>query len=85
MFKRHRSGQVSRALGALIELGLAYTEPEKTGGRPAERWFARTGSATKATEATKGSQKQSDTQHGGTSVAFVASVASEEADDCGEI
>jgi hypothetical protein len=82
---RHRSGQASRALSALLELGLAYSKPEETGGRSAERWFARTSSATKATEATKGSQKQSETPHREASVAFVASVAPEEADECGEI
>jgi hypothetical protein len=85
MFGRHRSGQTSRALGNLLELGLAYSKPEETDGRPAERWFARTSSATKATEATKGSQYQSDARCGGTSVAFVASVAPKEADKWGEV
>ena len=85
MFGRHRSGQASRALGNLLELGLAYSKPEETGGRSAERWFASRGSATKATEATKGSKNQSDAQCGGASVAFVASVAPEKADEWGEI
>jgi hypothetical protein len=85
MFSRHRSGQASRALSTLLELGLTYSKSEETGGKPAERWFARTGNATKATEATKGSQSRSDAQSGGASVAFVASVAPEEADDWGEV
>jgi hypothetical protein len=85
MFSRHRSDQTNRALGTLLELGLAYSKSDETGGRPAERWFARTGSATKATEATKGSQQQSDAQCDETSVAFVASVAPEESDDWGEL
>jgi Protein of unknown function (DUF3987) len=43
---RHKPAmEVSRALGALLERGLAVSVTEETGGRPAERWHARAGSA----------------------------------------
>jgi hypothetical protein len=34
------SERIGRALGSLLQHGLARREQEKTGGRPAERWFA---------------------------------------------
>jgi hypothetical protein len=41
LFGRHRkSDEIGRALGVLLEHGLARFEPEDTGGRPAERWYA---------------------------------------------
>ena len=85
LFGRHRSGPTNRALGNLLELGLAYSESEETAGRTAERWFSRTSSATEATKATKGVQNQSDAQCGGASVASVASVAPEGADGWGAV
>lgn len=57
LFGRHRrAGELSRALGTLLELGLARREQEQTGGRPTERWYALTVSAEakKAKEAKKG-------------------------------
>src|SRR5262249_48299237 len=39
-FARHRgSDDLGRALGVLEENGLARSQQEETGGRPAERWF----------------------------------------------
>lgn len=43
-FSRHRTG-IERALAMLLERGLADMVKERTGGRPVERWRARTGSA----------------------------------------
>jgi hypothetical protein len=50
LFGGHRSSaEVSRALGVLLEQGLARFELNKdTGGRPEERWFAQEESARKA-------------------------------------
>jgi hypothetical protein len=62
-FKRHDSSGVGRALSALHELGLADFDSEPTGGRPAERWQART--ATEATKATKGKPNGSSESHEG--------------------
>lgn len=40
-FAKHRSGEIGRALDSLQASGLARkSEPEETGGRPAERWYA---------------------------------------------
>jgi hypothetical protein len=40
-FGRHQSSdRIGRALGLLLQHGLARREQEQTGGRPAERWFA---------------------------------------------
>jgi hypothetical protein len=36
------SAQIDRALGSLLEKGLAFMTPKETGGRPSEIWFART-------------------------------------------
>jgi hypothetical protein len=39
-FGRHRSSaEISRALDVLAEYGLAFSNEEDTGGRPAEHWF----------------------------------------------
>jgi hypothetical protein len=35
-----KAGEIGRALAALLEYGLARREPEATGGRTAERWYA---------------------------------------------
>jgi hypothetical protein len=41
LFQRHRkSPEINRALELLTRLKLVYRKTEKTGGRPAERWFA---------------------------------------------
>ena len=40
-FANHRSQQISRALGVLLEQGLATMEKVPTGGRPEERWHAK--------------------------------------------
>jgi hypothetical protein len=43
LFGRHRHvGDLDRALALLEREGLAWTEQEATGGRPAERWYATT-------------------------------------------
>ncbi len=40
-FQRHASSErVARALGLLLQFGLARCERQETGGRPTERWFA---------------------------------------------
>lgn len=40
-FGRHKtSGEIGRALGVLLDHGLAQMEHEQSGGRPTERWFA---------------------------------------------
>ena len=51
----HRSKRaIDRALGVLLERGLARVETlASTGGRPEERWYAVQGSAEKAKEADK--------------------------------
>lgn len=41
LFHRNQSEQIPRALSMLLLLGLARMEHEETGGRPAERWWAR--------------------------------------------
>ncbi len=42
LFGRHRSeAEIGRALGVLVQYGLASWRTEQTGGRPVERWFAR--------------------------------------------
>ena len=52
-FGRHTKGHViDRALGALLERGLAHVDSQQTGGRPVERWHAT--KATKATEESRG-------------------------------
>jgi hypothetical protein len=38
--RNKEADQISRALGVLIQHTLAYSKPEETNGRPAERWFA---------------------------------------------
>lgn len=41
LFQRHKkSAQISDALDLLARQGLAYLKQEKTGGRPAGRWYA---------------------------------------------
>jgi hypothetical protein len=45
---------MEQALGSLLKHNLATVEVLKTGGRPLEVWRAK--GATKATEATKGSE-----------------------------
>lgn len=51
-FGRHkRSSETDRALGVLLERGLADWERESTDGRSAERWYATATEATYATEA----------------------------------
>jgi hypothetical protein len=54
-FGRHHSAEVARAKAVLLANRLAYfvSEPS-TGGAPPQRWFA--GSATEATQATKGGE-----------------------------
>jgi hypothetical protein len=50
-FQRHRSsGEITRALEALLRHGLATFQMESTDGRPEERWFAQGASARKAKE-----------------------------------
>jgi hypothetical protein len=40
-FQRHQSAdRIARALGLLLQHGLARCERQETGGRPVERWFA---------------------------------------------
>jgi hypothetical protein len=40
VFHRHRTAeQIARALGVLVQFGLARPEMTRTGGRPEERWF----------------------------------------------
>ena len=51
---RFQAAEHGKALGTLLELGLAFPKREATDGRPAERWFAQSPSATKATYATEG-------------------------------
>lgn len=63
LFSKHDSSGVGRALNSLHELGVADFEHEPTGGRPAERWQART--ATEATKATKGKPNGSSESHNG--------------------
>ena len=47
LFKRNRSeAEISRALSFLLEGGWVRSAPEKTGGRPSERWFAVAAGAT---------------------------------------
>jgi hypothetical protein len=43
LFDRHKSaGEISRALGVLVQCGLVVSETDReTGGRPVERWFCR--------------------------------------------
>jgi hypothetical protein len=42
LFGRNKtSAQITRALTELLTAGLAYFAPEETGGRHAERWFAK--------------------------------------------
>jgi hypothetical protein len=54
LFKRHAtSSQIDRALESLANAGRAESRKQVTGGRPTERWFARTLTARKATKATK--------------------------------
>ena len=55
-FNRHKGVEkISRVLATLQQCGTIRQEPKPTGGRSAERWFAN-GSATKATDATEGTQ-----------------------------
>jgi hypothetical protein len=52
LFLRHRTAtEIGRALGLLLQCGLADRRREQTRGRPAERWFAVRRGARKATEA----------------------------------
>ena len=52
VFQRHKSaGEIDRVLGVLVQAGLARSEREDTGGRPAERWFSCTPIANKANKA----------------------------------
>src|SRR5262249_6385408 len=51
--------QIARALGVLLERGLARSESEATGGRPAERWHAIPPGTTETTETTKGTPLRS--------------------------
>jgi hypothetical protein len=45
-FERHqKSDRIGRALALLAEHRLAYPQRRETGGRPEERWFARTAAA----------------------------------------
>jgi hypothetical protein len=54
LFKRHKGAeQINRVLVKLLEYGSIRREQTTTGGRPAERWFASYGNATKATEVTE--------------------------------
>lgn len=53
LFARNRSAtDLSRALDGLLERGLARFVTEDTGGHPAERWFAASGSTTETTNTT---------------------------------
>lgn len=55
LFGRHKRGdEIDRALGVLLERGLADYEMEQTGGRSAERWYATATKAIYATEAPLG-------------------------------
>jgi hypothetical protein len=55
LFGRHRkSEEIGAALRILNERELARSEKSETGGRPEERWFARSASARKARKARKG-------------------------------
>jgi hypothetical protein len=53
-FGKHRSAEVGRARQLLLTHRLAHFVSQPTDGRPLHRWFA--GSATEATEATKGGE-----------------------------
>ena len=49
LFGRHKNtGQISRALNALLGNGCAFHETEKTEGRPVQRWFSMRHNAKKA-------------------------------------
>jgi hypothetical protein len=52
--RNRRQSEIGRALGVLLEHGLAKVAREQTGGRPAERWFA-----TGTTETTETTEDQS--------------------------
>lgn len=50
LFGRHKTaGEIGRGLALLADQGMARFEMESTGGRPVERWFALSATATKAT------------------------------------
>jgi hypothetical protein len=55
LFKRHQGAdRINNVLVKLLEYGSVRREQVTTSGRPAERWFASFGTATKATKATEG-------------------------------
>jgi len=59
-FGRHKSSEeITRALGVLLDQGLARKEEEQGGGRPAERWFAsQTGCAISAISAKRSTNER---------------------------
>jgi hypothetical protein len=73
LFGRHRnSREITGALQMLSEQGLVYCTSEETEGRTAERWFATSRPATKATKAMKSPEQAGEEDPLVASVAYVA-------------